>query len=57
MGFVAYHKISDTCCEMKRLYVKPEARGLKAGEKLVEKIIYLAKENGFSAMVLDTIKP
>ena len=57
MGCVAYHKLTDTRCEMKRLYVKPEIRGLKAGEKLVEKIISVAKENGFSEMVLDTIEP
>lgn len=42
---------------MKRLYVKPEARGVKAGELLVEKIISVARENGFAEMVLDTIRP
>ena len=57
MGCVAYHKLTDTRCEMKRLYVKPETRGLKAGEKLIEKIISVAKENGFKEMVLDTIEP
>ena len=57
VGCVAYHKLSDTRCEMKRLYVKPEARGVKAGESLVEKIISAARENGFAEMVLDTIRP
>ena len=57
MGCVAYHKLSDSICEMKRLYVKPEVRGVKAGEQLVKRIIEVAKENGFSEMVLDTIEP
>ena len=57
IGCVAYHKLTDSRCEMKRLYVKPETRGLKAGEQLVQKIISVAKENGFAEMVLDTIEP
>ena len=57
MGCVAYHKLSDSICEMKRLYVKPELRGVKAGEQLVKRIIEVAKEKGFSEMVLDTIEP
>ena len=57
MGCVAYHRLSDSICEMKRLYVKPELRGVKAGEQLVKRIIDVAKENGFSEMVLDTIEP
>ena len=57
MGCVAYHKLSENCCEMKRLYVKPEARGLRSGEKLIEAITDIARENGFKEMMLDTITP
>ena len=54
---VAYAKHDDSTCEMKRLYVKPEARGLHLGDLLVEHILRHAKEEGFAIMLLDTIKP
>lgn len=57
VGMVAYHKHSDERCEMKRLYVSPECRGMKLGEKLVDEIIRHAKNAGFKEMVLDTIVP
>ena len=37
---------------MKRLYVRPEFRGRKIGNLLVEKIIDDAKEIGYSHMLL-----
>jgi putative acetyltransferase len=42
-------------CEMKRLYVKPALRGLRLGRQLVEKILVLAQQAGFSTMLLDTL--
>ena len=57
IGMVAYNKHSDERCEMKRLYVSPECRGMKLGEKLVDEIIQHAKNAGFKEMVLDTIVP
>ena len=39
---------------MKRLYVKPEFRGKKIANKLVEKIIDDSKEIGYKVMLLDT---
>ena len=56
-GMVAYYKHSDDRCEMKRLYVRPSARGMHLGEKLVAEIIKHAKEAGFKEIVLDTIEP
>lgn len=57
LGMVAYHRLSDVRCEMKRLYVKPEARGLRLGDILVKKVIEHAECAGYKEMVLDTIEP
>ena len=42
---------------MKRLYVKPSYQGQGIGQKLVETLLLLAKDDGYSCMVLDTIEP
>ena len=57
VGMIAYHKHSATCCEMKRLYVKPKYRGMKLGEQLIQKLIELAIQSGYTEMVLDTLLP
>ncbi|HML38201.1 MAG TPA: GNAT family N-acetyltransferase [Bacillota bacterium] len=57
IGCVAYTKKSDIRSEMKRLYVKPEYRNLKAGRALAEAIINEARKDGYKEMVLDTLAP
>ena len=57
VGCVAYHKHTAERCEMKRLFVREGFRHLHAGRKLVEAIIELARADGFSEIVLDTITP
>lgn len=57
VGMVAYHKHTNERCEMKRLYVSPQHRGMKIGETLVFEILKHAKDAGFKEMVLDTIVP
>jgi len=53
-GCVAYKKIGEEICEMKRLYVKNEFRGKKIGEELVMELINKARENKYRLMRLDT---
>ena len=57
LGMVAYHRHTAERCEMKRLYVTPQARGLHVGEELVKEIISHAKSAGYKEMVLDTVAP
>ena len=55
LGMVAYHRHSKIRCEMKRLYVVPQARGRHIGESLVAMILEHACRAGYEEMVLDTI--
>jgi ribosomal protein S18 acetylase RimI-like enzyme len=57
VGMVAYHRHNPERCEMKRLYVKPEVRGMHLGDTLVKEIIKRAHSAGYTEMVLDTVAP
>lgn len=54
-GCIALRKIDEENAEVKRLFVKPEFRGHKLGEKLVKQLIEDAKEIGYKHMLLDTL--
>ncbi len=54
-GCIALRKISKDICEMKRLYVRDEYRGLGLGKKLVGMIIDEAVNNNYQYMRLDTL--
>ena len=48
-------KIDDGICEMKRLFVRPQYRGLGIGRALVETAISEARTIGYHRMFLDTV--
>jgi putative acetyltransferase len=50
-----FGSVQGNTCEMKRLYVRPEARGLGVGKQIASRLIQEAVDLGYATMLLDTL--
>jgi putative acetyltransferase len=56
VGCAAVQPLPDIgCCELKRFYVRPAARGKGAGRRMLQWAMTLAAAAGFGPMKLDTL--
>jgi GNAT superfamily N-acetyltransferase len=55
VGCAALRKVNQTTCELKRVYVRPIARGQSLGRRLVESMILQAHSIGYTTMCLDVL--
>jgi len=55
LGCAAFKRYTEDICEMKRVYVRPQARGLGLGASLVKQIVQQAREAGYKKICLDVL--
>jgi putative acetyltransferase len=55
VGCGVLRRIDDRVCEMKRMYLRPSARGRGAGWQLIDDLIEMARVIGYDRMRLDTL--
>lgn len=56
VGMGALKKLNNDTAEIKRMYVSSDYRGRKIGKALLNKLIDVAKADGYQSIMLDTFK-
>jgi putative acetyltransferase len=54
-GIYPTEGLPENTCELVKMYLLPEARGIGLGRTLIEKCLEIAKENGFQQVYLETL--
>ncbi len=54
-GGIAPFALSDCCCELRKLFILPEARGFGIGKQLMNIALDTAREFGYAQCYLDTL--
>jgi GNAT superfamily N-acetyltransferase len=55
VGCAALRPVNRETCELKRVYVRPAARGRNIGRAMVERMIHEARSQGYSTLCLDVL--
>ncbi len=55
VGCIGLRQFSEQTGEIKRLYVRPSARGRGVGKLLTNNIVAVAKQRGYTRLLLDTL--
>ena len=55
VGCAAFRRWDETVCEMKRVYIRPSARGHNQGKKLVDRVLQEAMISGYKKICLDVL--
>ncbi len=54
IGTGALHRLEDTVAEIKRLWLLPEYQGQGLGHQMMEKLMAIAREKGYTKLRLET---
>ena len=55
VGCIGVRRLTDSICELKRMYVKKEVRGQGLGKVLLAKALEIGKQLNYDRMRLDTL--